>query len=142
MKLTVVGFKIMAMDRFNFPPSFGFRKEPAQVCLLSLSPVWWLITARLRTWKSLKERGSDLGTYTRLLAESSFSESFNFMLPMRSAVAETPFQMAPLASSGCLLSIWQPYSESMFSIPKTSSLHCSTGSLESFGWNRGNGTSH
>lgn len=25
MKLTVVGFKIMAMDRFNFPPSFGFQ---------------------------------------------------------------------------------------------------------------------
>lgn len=40
LKLTVAGFKITAMNRFNFPPFFGFqeekKKKTAQVYLCYL----------------------------------------------------------------------------------------------------------
>lgn len=142
LKLTVVGFKITAMNRFHFPPSSGFQ---GRICSGVLTCIISSVVAHSCTPKNLEipERaGSDLGPYTRLLAESSFSENFHFMLPVRHTVAETLLQMAPLASSGFLPYIWQPYLESLFSAPQTSSLHCLTGSRGSFGWNRRNDTSH
>lgn len=70
LKLIAVEFKIMVIDRLNYPPFFLLPEKILHRCIyLDDLQCGELLIAHLRFWKMLEDSGSNLDNSTRMLED-------------------------------------------------------------------------